>query len=82
MHSENNLEEKAAYLLEYLDIALDRIQSMPGDEAEEYRSFIHGQVYGIAMALRMLFPGPDNWGEKAALKIRPVLTEHKCECTE
>jgi len=82
LESKNNLEEKAAYLLEYLDIALDRIKSLPGDEAEEYRSFMHGQVYGIAMTLRVLFPGPDNWGEKAALKIRPVLTEHKCECHE
>lgn len=81
MPSEQELTEKAAYLTDYLDLALDRLKNIPPD-TQEYSAFIHGQIYGIAMALRILFPGPGNWGEKAALKVRPVLTEHKCECNE
>ena len=82
MCKENELAERAAYLLDYVDLALEKIKSLPENDAPEYKSFMHGQVYGIGMALRILFPGEDNWGEKAALKIRPVLTEHKCECED
>ncbi|TYO97761.1 hypothetical protein [Desulfallas thermosapovorans] len=45
-----------------------------------YAAYLHGQIYGIALTLRLLYPGPGNWGEKAALLIRPVLTEHRCDC--
>lgn len=73
--SDNN--EQAAYLVNYIEQALERLKDAP---ASDYTAFIHGQVYGIAMALRLLFPGPGNWGEKAAFKIRPVLTEQQnCE---
>ncbi len=47
-----------------------------------YASYLHGQIYGIALVLRLLYPGPNNWGEKAALLIRPVLTEHQYDCLE
>jgi len=83
LSSEHELAEKAAYLTDYLDTALDKLKNIPiNNNTGDYAAFIHGQVYGIAMALRILFPGPGNWGEKAALKIRPVLTEHKCNCDE
>ncbi|KAF1084676.1 hypothetical protein SPSYN_02455 [Sporotomaculum syntrophicum] len=47
-----------------------------------YAAYLHGQIYGLALALRLLYPGPGNWGERAALLVRPVLTEHQCDCPE
>lgn len=82
MSSDQELAERAAYLLDYLELALDKLQKMSANGAGEYLAFVHGQIYGIAMALKILFPGPGNWGEKAAFKVRPVLTEHKCECND
>ncbi|AGL01452.1 methylmalonyl Co-A mutase-associated GTPase MeaB [Desulfoscipio gibsoniae] len=49
---------------------------------QNYQVYLHGEIYGISLALRQLYPGPGNWGEKAGLLIRPVLTEHQCDCQE
>ncbi|WP_034629282.1 hypothetical protein [Desulfotruncus alcoholivorax] len=57
---------------------LDRARN--NNQPENYCAFLHGQISGIAIALRTLFPGPGNLGEKAALILRPVITEHKCDC--
>lgn len=59
--------------------ALKRLEKASSLNNNEYAAYIHGQIYGMASALKVLFPGPGNWGEKAALKVRPVLTEHRCD---
>lgn len=58
--------------------ALERATGVPGGEL--YAAFLHGQIEGLAQALRSIFPGEGNWGEKAAFAVRPVLTEHYCDC--
>ena len=47
-----------------------------------FAAYLHGQIYGITMCLQLLYPGADNWGEKAALLIRPLLSEQVCDCPE
>ncbi|SFG45360.1 LAO/AO transport system kinase [Desulfotomaculum arcticum] len=59
---------------------LDRARN--NHQPENYCAFLHGQISGLAIALRTLYPGPGNWGEKAALILRPVITEHKCDCRD
>lgn len=62
------------------------LQELNGQEEKsglsEYRAYLHGQAYGLATALKILFPGPGNYGEKAAMAVRPVITEHSCSCGE
>lgn len=58
--------------------AWERAVKLPG--CEHYASFLHGQIEGLAQSLRVLYPGPNNWGEKAAFAVRPLLTEHRCDC--
>lgn len=66
------------YLVQLVEeLKKTRMQNRP---PENYTAFLHGQIHGLALALRLLFPGPDNWGEKAALLVRPVITEHQCDC--
>lgn len=68
-------------VLDYLSQLLEAIKKAgPGQENNEYRAYLHGQVYGAATVLRIMFPGPGNLGEKAALMLRPVVTEHECRC--
>jgi len=75
-----NAETLLTHLTQLIDL-LQRASAIdPPDN--NYASYLHGQIYGIALALRLLFPGPSNWGERAALLIRPVLTEHECDCQE
>jgi len=60
--------------------AWERAVKAPG--CEHYAAFLHGQIEGLAQSLRVLYPGPDNWGERAAFAVRPLLTEHRCDCDE
>ncbi len=70
-------------ILTHLQQLIDQLQKTKFDPPDNnYASYLHGQIYGIALALRLLYPGPGNWGERAALLIRPVLTEHQCDCLE
>lgn len=70
-------------VLHQISQALDKLkEARSGDLPEIYTAFLHGQAYGLALALRLLYPGPGNWGEKAALLVRPVITEHTCECED
>ncbi len=71
-------------ILIHLQQLIDQLEKMAELDYMDnnYASYLHGQIYGIAITLRLLYPGPGNWGEKAALLIRPVLTEHQCECLE
>ncbi|MHB8918572.1 MAG: hypothetical protein ACYC4H_11150 [Desulfocucumaceae bacterium] len=79
---ENNVSpEKGGELLNLLMAALRELEAAGGKKGmSEYRAYLHGQVYGLAMALRLMFPGPGNLGEKAALALRPLMTEHLCRC--
>lgn len=72
-------QERGEALLELLISALKELEGA-GEGLPEYRAYLHGQVYGMAAALRIIYPGPGNLGEKAALAVRPVLTEHECQC--
>jgi LAO/AO transport system kinase len=70
-------------LMAILESALRELGGVEGgSHMSEYRSYLHGQVYGLATALKLLFPGPGNFGEKAAMALRPVITEHSCRCGE
>jgi LAO/AO transport system kinase len=60
--------------------AWEKAVKTPG--CEHYAAFLHGQIEGLAQSLRVFYPGPGNWGEKAALAVRPLLTEHRCDCGE
>ena len=64
------------------DMVEELARSRNNNQPENYCAFLHGQISGIAIALRTLFPGPGNLGEKAALILRPVITEHKCDCQD
>lgn len=69
-----------------LDILLGALEELKNTGLKEgmsgYRSYLHGQIYGLATALRILYPGPGNLGERAALAVRPVITEHQCLCED
>ncbi|MCF8010057.1 MAG: hypothetical protein K9L17_04715 [Clostridiales bacterium] len=73
----NNEEHHVHQLLNYLDSALEKLNNT--HESNEYTAYIHGQVNGIVMALSMLYPGHENWGQKAVSKVKPVLKEYKSE---
>ncbi|MCS5695851.1 hypothetical protein [Desulfofundulus thermocisternus] len=77
------MRKQGEKLLTIFSQTLSQLQSLPNDpELANYAAFLHGQIYGLAIALHFLFPGPGNLGEKAALMLRPVLTEHRCECKD
>jgi len=78
----DNPSVKGDELMTILESALRELKSAEGSGMSEYRSYLHGQVYGLATALKLLFPGPGNFGEKAAMAVRPVITEHSCQCGE
>lgn len=69
-------------LLNILTDALEKLENAGRLDSSDYKSYLHGQIYGLATALRLLYPGPGNFGEKAALLLRPVITEHVCICEE
>lgn len=70
--------EKVYHYLANLIEELDNVKMITG--SENYTAYLHGEIYGITMTLRLLYPGPGNWGEKAAFLVRPSITEHRCEC--
>jgi len=74
--------ENGEELLNILIGALEKLQKSDRLDSPGYRSYLHGQVYGLATALRILYPGHGNLGERAALAVRPVITEHVCHCEE
>lgn len=84
----DNMEEKfelqkGKELLDFLMNALKSLKNVEGrQDASEYRSYLHGQIYGLAMALKIFYPGPGNLGERAAMAVRPVIAEDVCQCTE
>ena len=80
----NELATNTQAVLTYLQQLIREFQKNSAGAAPDngYAAYLHGQIYGIALALQMLYPGPDNWGEKAAFLVRPVLTEHQCDCSE
>lgn len=81
MREENLYPEKGGELFILLTAALRDLEAAGGKKGmSEYRAYLHGQVYGLATALRLMFPGPGNLGEKAALALRPLMTEHLCRC--
>lgn len=73
------MEEVFEYLEQLLKL-MEEARSSGGDD--NYQAYLHGQIYGAALVLRLLFPGPGNPGERAALLARPVITEHKCRCED
>ncbi|MCG8400370.1 MAG: hypothetical protein MJA84_02115 [Firmicutes bacterium] len=79
----NPANKSSEEVLQYLKQLLQQLENCRDTEnSGNYRSYLHGQVYGAAVVLRLLFPGPGNLGEKAALMLRPVLTEHQCQCDD
>ncbi len=83
MTNADDIKNRGELLLKQLNEALEclcRSEGVKGTEA--YASYIHGQIYGLATALRIMFPGPDNLGEKAAMAVRPFITEHRCDCDD
>lgn len=80
MGVENIHQNRGEELLDLLIGALKELEGA-GEGMRDYRSYLHGQIYGIATALRIIYPGPGSLGEKAALAVRPVLTEHECRCS-
>ncbi len=75
--------ERGEVLLDLLTAALNELVAAgsKGGTAE-YRSYLHGQIFGLATALKVIYPGPGNLGERAAMAVRPVITEHSCLCGE
>ncbi|OAT81335.1 hypothetical protein [Desulfotomaculum copahuensis] len=74
-------KEQGARLLELLLQSLEQWQKVSSrPDAVACAAFLHGQIYGLATALRLFFPGPGNLGEQAALALRPLLTQHHCDC--
>lgn len=74
---------KGSELVSMLESALLELKGAgEGNDMSEYKAYLHGQVYGLATALKLLFPGPGNYGEKAAMAVRPVITEHSCQCED
>lgn len=75
--------DKGEELLEMIRSALGDLEGAGAEEEMAvYRAYLHGQIYGLSTALRILYPGPGNLGERAALAVRPVVTEHNCQCPE
>ncbi|MFZ5632208.1 MAG: hypothetical protein ACOY40_05110 [Bacillota bacterium] len=83
MADEKTYLERGEALLDLLTAALKDLECNKGRQGmSDYRAYLHGQIYGMAAALRIIYPGPGNLGERAALAVRPALTEHACECEE
>jgi LAO/AO transport system kinase len=82
-NKDNYYLEKGEELLGLLMAALCNLRGLDArpEETSHYRSYLHGQIYGMAAALRIIYPGPGNLGERAALALRPVVTEHHCQCS-
>lgn len=80
MESLNSASETVIQLL--TEMVEELVNARNNNHPENYCAFLHGQITGVAIALRTLYPGPGNLGEKAALILRPVITEHKCDCRE
>ncbi|WP_347491012.1 methylmalonyl Co-A mutase-associated GTPase MeaB [Desulfoscipio sp. XC116] len=80
----NPPSRNAESVFSHLQQLVDRLQKAEPAHSpnDNYPAYLHGQIYGIAMTLRQLYPGSKNWGEKAGLLVRPALTEHRCECRE
>jgi len=75
--------EGAKQLLEYLYRLTEDLQKARSTgNNDNYQAYLHGQLYGAALALRLLFPGPGRLGEQAALLVRPIITEHNCQCDD
>lgn len=75
--------ERGEELMGLLMAALKELVAADGKGGtSDYRSYLHGQIYGLATALKVIYPGPGNLGERAALAVRPVITEHNCRCDE
>lgn len=73
----DKIKDVFAYLEQLLE-EMKKARSAQGNDS--YQAYLHGQVYGAALVLRLLYPGPGNLGERAALLARPVITEHQCRC--
>lgn len=82
MANQMELEGRGRQILDQLATALETLQKKGGNGMEVYSAYLHGQIYGLATALRIMFPGPGNLGEQAALAVRPVITEHRCDCDD
>ncbi|MCL6638368.1 MAG: hypothetical protein K6T80_01635 [Firmicutes bacterium] len=78
------IDEKAGradLVLEQLHSVLSSADSFRGIEgAGPYLSFLHGQASGMVLALKILFPGAGEPGEKAEELARSVLGEKGCTC--
>jgi len=74
-----NTEQVLAYLSQ---LTKDIKKARSVEDGENYQAYLHGQLYGAALVLRLLYPGPGKLGEKAALLVRPVITEHECQCDD
>jgi len=74
-----NTEQVLAYLSQLTD---DVKKARTAEVGENYQAYLHGQLYGAALVLRLLHPGPGKLGETAALMVRPVITEHECQCED
>lgn len=79
---EDSLDKRGQLLLNLMDDVLRAIENSPDAGAGEYKAYLHGQAYGLALALKTIFPGPENLGERAAKMSRSVITEFKCECRD
>lgn len=80
---DENLDKAGREVTEQVLESLQLLKKCREDKNKAlYASYLHGQIYGLATALRIIFPGSLNWGEKAALAVREVITEHKCECQD
>ena len=74
-----NTEQVLAYLAQLTE---DIKKARSAEGGENYQAYLHGQLYGAALVLRLLYPGPGKLGETAALMVRPVITEHECQCED
>jgi len=73
----------AGQVLEYLSQLTEDIKkARSAGDGENYQAYLHGQLYGAALVMRLLFPGPGGLGEKAAFMARPLITEHDCRCDD
>ena len=81
--SDEPLSGGGGQALEYLSqLAEDIKKARSAGDSESYQAYLHGQLYGAAVVMRLLFPGPGKLGEKAALMARPLITEHDCQCDD
>ncbi|MCL6477800.1 MAG: hypothetical protein K6T65_05235 [Peptococcaceae bacterium] len=82
MADEKTYLDRGEIVLDLLTAALQDLENHRGRQGmSDYMAYLHGQIYAMAAALRIIYPGPGNLGERAALAVRPALTEHACDCT-